>query len=440
MPRYSLGGGGGGGDAAITAINNAAENLIVTVGSTTTELEAEATLTFASNKMIPTASAHNAVGTALAVSAGATTAGTTNNIAGGALTIQGGQGKGSGAGGDIIFQTANAGGSGSTINALATALTLSDDLSAAFTGAITGTTIDASTDFTIGDTVITDGVITDSSGLQLAANLDINGTADISGDLTLSAGADGALVFSNAGENSIKIPDNQGSALIIEEADNAYITFTTTNSSEAITVAKATTFSAAVDLGSNTLTSTGSMQVRTIDYSDGDNAITIADGGGMTMAQNVTMAGAKNVILGEASTVNISVPTLSSADHTVTGITAPMLAGGDIGAFKLVCMHTVANEVVVADASAVATARAIGIQVTDDTISDGATATILLHGFVRDDTFNFTPGSVLFLSETAGAMTHTAPTTDGAFVQAVGIAMEVDVVYINPSLDIIEHA
>ena len=107
-------------------------------------------------------------------------------------------------------------------------------------------TVDATTDFTIGDTVITNGVITDSTGLQLAANLDIDGTADISGDLTLSGGADGALQFTNAGENSIKIPDNQASALIIEEANNAYITFVTTNSSEAITVAKATTFSAGI--------------------------------------------------------------------------------------------------------------------------------------------------------------------------------------------------
>ena len=293
-----------------------------------------------------------------------------------------------------------------------------------FDGAITGATaitsgtIDATTDFTIGDTVITDGVITDSSGLQLAANLDIDGTADISGDLTLSGGADGALQFTNAGENSIKIPDNQASALIIEEANNAYITFVTTNSSEAITVAKATTFSAgiadagtiaagtwngtdvgvayggtgassltdggvllgsgtsavtamavladgemivgdgttdpvaesgatlrtsigvgtgnavefagitgttidattdftigdtvvtdgtitdssgltiaaAVDLGSNTLTSTGSMQIRTIDYSDGDVAMTIADGGGVTFAQTITMNGQKNIV------------------------------------------------------------------------------------------------------------------------------------------------
>ena len=72
----------------------------------------------------------------------------------------------------------------------------------------------------------------------VGTSLDINGAADISGDLTLSAGADGALTFANAGENSIKIPDNQASALIIEEADAAYLTFVTTNSGEKITLGK----------------------------------------------------------------------------------------------------------------------------------------------------------------------------------------------------------
>jgi cytoskeletal protein CcmA (bactofilin family) len=78
----------------------------------------------------------------------------------------------------------------------------------------------------------------------VGTSLDVNGAADISGDLTLSAGADGALRFSVA--SSIKILDNSATALVIEEADNAYITFVTTNSSEAITVAKATTFSAGI--------------------------------------------------------------------------------------------------------------------------------------------------------------------------------------------------
>ena len=80
--------------------------------------------------------AHDAAGAALSISAGGTTAGTTNNIAGGSVTINGGQGKGTGAGGDIIFKTANAGTSGSSLNALATALTLSDDTSATFEGAV----------------------------------------------------------------------------------------------------------------------------------------------------------------------------------------------------------------------------------------------------------------------------------------------------------------
>ena len=71
-----------------------------------------------------------------------------------------------------------------------------------------------------------------------AATLDLSGAADIAGDLTLSAGADGALVFANAGENSIKIPDNQASSLIIEEANNAYLTFVTTNSGEQVTIGK----------------------------------------------------------------------------------------------------------------------------------------------------------------------------------------------------------
>ena len=49
MGRYSLGGGCG--DAAVTALNNATDNEIVTVGSTTTELDAETALTFDGSDM-----------------------------------------------------------------------------------------------------------------------------------------------------------------------------------------------------------------------------------------------------------------------------------------------------------------------------------------------------------------------------------------------------
>jgi hypothetical protein len=166
-----------GGTGVSTLLTNA-----VLTGNGTGNIQAESTLLFSSNKLIPTASAHDAAGTALTMSAGATTAGTTNNIAGGALTFQGGQGKGSGAGGDIVFQTANAAGSGSSLNSLATALTLSDDLSAAFAGAVTvagnltvngtTTTVDT-TNTTVKDSLIelnngvADGSNSNDSGLLI---------------------------------------------------------------------------------------------------------------------------------------------------------------------------------------------------------------------------------------------------------------------------------
>ena len=142
--------------------------------------------------------------------------------------------------------------------------------------------------------------------------------------------------------------------------------------------------------------------------------------------------------LADASSVSISTPLLANADHTVTGITAQMLAGGAIAAFDLVCIHTTTQEVVEADASAIATTKVIGIA--PAAISDTATGTILLQGYVRDDTWTWTPGGTLYLSETAGAMTHTAPTTSGAFVKVVGIALSPDVVYINPDNSWIELA
>jgi hypothetical protein len=118
-----------------TGVSTLLANAVLT-GNGTSAIQAETTLLFSSNKLIPTAAAHDAAGTVLTMSAGATTAGTSNNQAGGALTFQGGQGKGSGAGGAIIFQVANEAGSGSSLNALATALTINDDKTITTAGAI----------------------------------------------------------------------------------------------------------------------------------------------------------------------------------------------------------------------------------------------------------------------------------------------------------------
>mgnify|MGYP003647117049 CR=1 FL=1 len=127
-----------------------------------------------------TPTAHNVAGKLLTITSSHTTAGTTNNIAGGSLKFEAGQGKGSGAGGNIVFATANAGSSGSTLNALAVALTISDDLSSTFTG----------------DVSVGDDLFLASSGSIVNWN---------SGDVTLTHAA-GKLTF--GGDGAVELDFN----------------------------------------------------------------------------------------------------------------------------------------------------------------------------------------------------------------------------------------
>jgi len=60
------------------------------------------------------------------------------------------------------------------------------------------------------------------------------------------------------------------------------------------------------------------------------------------------------------------------------------------------------------------------------------TQLVLLQGFLRDDTFAFTPGGDLYISITTGALTQTAPSGTGDQVQKVGFAWTADIVYFSP--------
>ena len=534
---------------------------------------------------------------------------------------------------------------GTAVSATATELNYND------TGAAVGTVVASKTVTVDSNKDVASFRNITLTGELDAATLDLSSSADIAGDLVLSGGADGALQFTNAGENSIKIPDNQASALIIEEADNAYITFVTTNSSEAITVAKATTFSAgiadagtiasgtwngtAIDggyindniisgqdeitsglaaadellysdagtvkrVGLDTLTSylagvnagtvtstglsdssgvisldiqnmtvsttiadadlivvddgangtlrkmtranfiesaaldsinidggaidgvtlgtnsavtqavidniningttightddtdlmtladgvlsvagtldvTGSLEVATIDYQDGDLAMTIADGGGVTFAQDVTIKDDKKIIFGDGSDASLEYdedgtdelritgntifeddvtaskgiivkPANSAADDGIStgtgvGLIATMRAVTGIGVGELV--HIDANgDLDEAHADASADMPAIGIALTANTSGSDANIQVLLQGFYRDDTLlSFgTMGAPVYVDHsTEGDFTLTPSTTDGHFIQRVGISVTDDMIYFSPSLDVIER-
>ncbi len=403
--------------AAVTALNNATANEIVTVGSTTTELDAESTLTFSSNKLIPTATAHDAAGTALTVSAGATTAGTTNNIAGGALTFQGGQGKGSGAGGSIVFQTANAAGSGSSLNSLATALTIEDDLNATFGNDVLLNTDSAVIKMGADDdvTFTHDG----TTGLTVAAN---PFEVDSGGNITLDAHT-GIFIFQDANTEVLRITEgNSGDVTIKLETNAKDLIFTDNGDATGLTIKDAAAG----------IVVPGEVMTTKISYTDGDDAMTIADGGGATFAQDVTITDGKGIIIES-----------EPADDAYTGIYGNFAnaTGSTITKGQIVYMTGTANQVAPAQANAAGTMPAVAMAIAD--VANGATGNFLMYGFAHDASafISLTIGGEAYVSDTAaGALDATAPADDGEFVQIIGVGMHGDKLFFNPQLPMVEIA
>ena len=160
--------------------------------------------------------AHNAVGKNLTLTAGKASAGTTNNIAGGGLVLQSGQGKGSAAGGDITFQISSAGGSGSSHNSHATIMTVSPEgLSmASGKGILTGTVAAAD-----GQDSLT---LANSTGNATFA-ADVTVTGDIildDGGSLKEAGGTAAITFDGSG-NVTKIGQDSPSNNDVLQWDGA---------------------------------------------------------------------------------------------------------------------------------------------------------------------------------------------------------------------------
>lgn len=265
------------------------------------------------------ASAHNAAGTAVKFQAGTTTAGTTNNIAGGALTLAGGQGKGSGAGGDIIFQVANAGGSGSSLNSLATALTISDDLSSTFAGGITSTAVSN----TLGATSFNDANITNVGDIALDSISSDASLVTINAPLEIAQGASGGaacLVLDNDDTNQIAL--NIEAANI--DADVIQITADALTTAHVIDVtADALTTGSILNLESISATTGVRSLVNIVnDHADAVNTTAL-------MIRNDSIAAKKTVVI--ESTVAETNPLVELINSSDNADKPPILAFHKIG-------------------------------------------------------------------------------------------------------------
>jgi len=210
-----------------------------------------------------------------------------------------------------------------------------------------------------------------------------------------------------------------------------------------ITDSTGLSIAAAVDLGSNTLTTTGSLQVRTIDYSDGDLSATIADGGGITFAQDITMAEDKSLNLPHNASVKFTdaITQDSIDDHDAQGIIMTFQAGSTVTPFSPVYLHT-DDEVHECNAGDIATMPCIGVSVNASDVTDGNSVEVMVLGLLRDESFTDfgTNGAPLFCTTTAGVMSNTAPTAEDDVVQIVGHSIGEKLVFVQPSLTYLTHA
>lgn len=119
-----------------------------------------------------------------------------------------------------------------------------------------------------------------------------------------------------------------------------------------------------------------------------------------------------------------------------SGITAPMTAGTNLTARQAVRVGG-DSRMELAKADAVGTMPAIALAAL--IIDEDAEGEFLLQGFFRDDTWDWTPGGLLYVSkDTAGALTQTLPAVAGEYVQVVGIAITATIIHFNPSYELVK--
>ena len=171
----------------------------------------------------------------------------------------------------------------------------------------------------------------------------------------------------------------------------------------------------------------GSLETATIDYTDGDLAITIADGGGVTFAQ-----------------IDDAHLDSSPTDETVSGITATFTAGEDLVRGEVVYFKAGDSKMWKAVATAVGTMPVAAMAAAD--ISADAAGQFLLFGFLADNgSFPaYTVGGDLYAPAaeegSQNVPEQTAPDSSGDFVQLLGYAVTANSVFFDPDQSIVKVA
>jgi hypothetical protein len=139
-----------------------------------------------------------------------------------------------------------------------------------------------------------------------------------------------------------------------------------------------------------------------------------------------------------AENASIGLDPAGSADGKYTGTTVTGTAGATLAFGDLIYLDPTDSRWELCDANAASGAdgdsRGIVGMCVLAAAADGNATTILLNGIIRADTAfpAMTINAPMYISETAGDITGTAPTTTDAVVRTVGYALTADELYFNP--------
>jgi hypothetical protein len=133
-----------------------------------------------------------------------------------------------------------------------------------------------------------------------------------------------------------------------------------------------------------------------------------------------------------------------SADGKYTGLTITGTAGAALAFGDLIYLDPTDSKWELADANAASAADGdsrgiLGICVL--AANENAATNILLNGVVRADTAfpTLTVNAPVYVSETAGDVTNTQPTTTDVVIRIVGYGLDGNSMYFNPENDFISH-
>lgn len=308
----------------------------------------------------------------------------------------------------------------------------------------------------------TTGVISGTQGVTFSGST--SGTlavksAAVAGTNTLTFPA-GTTDFSATGGTSNVVKQvSAGAALTVGQLAASDLSNGTTGSNEVVLKTSPTLVTPVLGVATATslngltiTTSTGTLTVANSKTLTVSNSITIAGTDSTVMIFPTTSATIARTDAGQtftgtqllAENASIGLDPAGSADGKFTGITITATAGYTQAFGDLVYLDPTDSRWEATDANSASGADGdargiLGMVVIAGT--DGNACTILLNGVIRADAKfpSFTINNPIYVSETAGLVTQTQPTTTDVVIRIVGAALTADEMYFNPDQTWITH-